>query len=59
MISGALFLEPTKEISLSKLYKKYIMRMVIVLFTFGWLFALMEVVFVEKISPLLLLSRRL
>lgn len=48
MISGALFLEPTKEISLPKLYKKYIMRIVIVLFTFGWLFALMEVVFVEK-----------
>ncbi len=47
MISGALFLDKTKELSLSKLYSKYILRLILVLLTFGVLYALMEIVFYE------------
>ena len=47
-ISGALFLQPEKELTLSKLFKKYIFRIVLALLIFGTLFALMEIVFTEK-----------
>jgi len=47
-ISGALFLQPEKELTLSKLFKKYILRIILALCIFGTLFALMEIVFTEK-----------
>ena len=48
MVSGSLFLDKSREISFSKLYGKYILRLVLTLFTFGMLFALMERVFIAK-----------
>ena len=47
MISGALLLNPQREIGFSKI-KSYISRMLIVLLTFGIGYALMELVFNEK-----------
>ncbi len=47
-ISGALFLQPEKELTLSKLFKKYVLRIVLALLIFGTLFALMEIVFTER-----------
>lgn len=47
-ISGALFLQPQKELALSKLFKKYILRIALSLLIFGTLFALMEIVFTQK-----------
>ncbi len=47
-ISGALFLQPEKELTLSKLFKKYVTRIIIALIIFGTLFSLMEIVFIEK-----------
>ncbi len=45
MISGALFLNPQKEITIKKLITKYSWRIFLVLLTIGSLFALMEIVF--------------
>lgn len=45
MISGALFLNPDKEITLKKLITKYSCRIFLVILTIGSLFALMEIVF--------------
>ncbi len=42
MISGALFLNPDKDISIKKLYSKYILRMVIALFLFGGFYSILE-----------------
>lgn len=42
MITGALLLNPTRQISFEKAVKKYAWRMVAILLTVGWLFALME-----------------
>lgn len=47
MISGTLLLNPKKEIDVSKI-KSYIGRMFLVLVTFGFGYALMELVFNEK-----------
>lgn len=47
MITGSLLLNPEKNISEDKI-KKYIVRMVLVLATFGVIYALMELVFSEK-----------
>lgn len=48
MISGALMLSPKKEIPISKLVKKYILRYIGVIAIFGWGFAIIENVFVDK-----------
>lgn len=48
MISGALFLRPEKENSIKKLLGKNILRIFLCLLIFGSLFALMEIVFVNK-----------
>lgn len=48
MVSGALFLNPGKALPLAKLYKKYILRLVGVLMTFGLAFSIMEIVFSTK-----------
>lgn len=45
MITGVLFLNPEKELSLAKLFKKYILRFVIVILSFGTLFCLLELMF--------------
>lgn len=45
MISGSLLLNPEKYISLKKLYKKMIPRILIPLLVFGYCFALMEIFF--------------
>ena len=57
MISGALFLNPEKKIPLKKLYSKYILRLVLVLLTFGFLYAMMELVFdARTFRPSMLLT---
>lgn len=45
MASGALFLNPEKYIPYSKIFKKYVFRLILVLLSFGYLFALMEKIF--------------
>lgn len=45
MISGTLLLNPNKEISLEKIYKKMIPRILIPLVFFGYCFALLEMYF--------------
>lgn len=45
MISGALLLDPKKEMTLEKLLKRYILKYAGVILTFCWLFAFMEIVF--------------
>lgn len=47
MISGMLLLNPEKEISLKKIYGKYLVRIAIVLLLFGTAFSWIEVVFNE------------
>lgn len=46
MVSGALFLG--REVSVGKMFGKYILRLVLVLLTFGTLYALMEIIFAER-----------
>lgn len=45
MISGTLLLNPQKEITFEKLYKKMMPRILAPLIVFGWMFALMELYF--------------
>ena len=45
MLSGSLLLNVNKEISLKKIYGKYVFRMLLVLFTFGTVFSWMEIFF--------------
>ncbi len=45
MISGALLLDPKKEMTLGKLLKKYLMKYAGVILIFCWAFALIEIVF--------------
>ena len=47
MISGMLLLNPEKEISLKKIYGKYLVRIAIVLLLFGTAFSWIEVIFNE------------
>lgn len=42
MITGILFLNPNKKITISVLYKKYIKRYLLVILIFGWGFACIE-----------------
>lgn len=48
MISGALFLTPQKEISLGKMLKHYVRRILLALLLFGTVFAVMELVMTER-----------
>lgn len=48
MISGALFLDPQKELTINKLITKYALRIFLVIITIGSLFALMEIVFENR-----------
>lgn len=45
MMTGSLLLDSNRKVPLKKLYGKYILRMVLALFTFGWLFSWMELFF--------------
>jgi surface polysaccharide O-acyltransferase-like enzyme len=45
MISGAIFLDKEKEITIHKLLKKYVLRIILALFIFGVPFAFMEIFF--------------
>lgn len=48
LISGYLFLNPTKTISFSKMLTKYCRRIVLALFVFGVPFAMLELILVER-----------
>lgn len=48
MITGVLFLNPDKELPLSKLFKKYISRFVLVILIFGTLYCFMELLFSDR-----------
>ena len=48
MITGALMLNPNKQISLEKLFKKYILKYSLVILVFCWFFALLEEYFYVK-----------
>lgn len=48
MISGVLFLDPAKTLTISKLIKRYISRYVLVVIIFGWGFSICEEVFRTK-----------
>lgn len=47
MISGFFLLDPNKEISLHKIFGKYLIRIVAVLILFGTVFSWMEIVFTQ------------
>lgn len=49
MITGYLLLNPDKDIPFEKLMKKYVWRIMVVLFTFGTVFSWMEIIFYEKV----------
>ena len=56
MITGALFLQKSKEIAVKILYKKYILKYMLTILSFGWIYALMEIVFTNKtIRPVFIL----
>lgn len=48
VISGGIFLNPEKDITLKDLYKKYILRILIALFAFGIIYSLIEIYFINK-----------
>lgn len=48
MLSGSLLLDTNKTIDLKKLYRKYILRMISVLFTFGFVYAWLELFFKSR-----------
>lgn len=48
MISGALMLNPAKEITIEKLVKKYILKYALVILVFGWGYAFIEEVFNDR-----------
>jgi surface polysaccharide O-acyltransferase-like enzyme len=45
MISGVIFLDPQKEITIEKLLKKYFLRIILALFIFGIPYAFLEIFF--------------
>ncbi len=48
MISGALFLAPEKEITLGRMLKHYVRRILLALLIFGTVFAVMELIMTER-----------
>ena len=48
MISGALFLTPEKKITIERLLKHYVRRILLALLIFGTVFAVMELVMTER-----------
>ena len=48
MISGALLLNPKKDLPLKRLWKRYILRYTLDIVIFGWLFSIMEEVFASQ-----------
>ena len=49
MVSGSLFLNPNKEIELSTIFKKYILRIVLCLFIFGIIYSGLEIYFNTRV----------
>lgn len=45
MVTGYLLLNPEKDININDIIKKYVFRMIVVLFTFGVFFAWLEIIF--------------
>ena len=56
MITGALFLDPQKNVSIEKLLK-YIKKYLLVILFFGWGFALAELLFTERIFQIQILYK--
>lgn len=52
MVSGALFLDPTKNIDINKIYKKYILRIILCILLFGLFYSGLEIYFNTKIINL-------
>lgn len=50
MISGILFLNPKKEISIGNIYKKYIPRLLVILFAWNFLYAIFSCVVEHSFS---------
>jgi surface polysaccharide O-acyltransferase-like enzyme len=48
MITGVLFLDPKKEITIDRMIKKYLFRIILALFVFGVPFAFLEIFFNEN-----------
>lgn len=48
MLSGVLLLNSQKRISMKKIYSKYVLRMLVILSTFGWGFAWLEMFFQSR-----------
>lgn len=56
MISGALFLNPDKEVDIKKLYKKYVLRIVICLLVFGIAYSMLEIYFNTRTIGIYMIS---
>lgn len=52
MISGTLFLNPEKEITIKELYSKYIKKIIIALIFFGFIYSILEIYFSTKVISL-------
>ncbi len=50
MITGVLFLNPEKEITLDKLFKKYVLRIVLAIILFGIPYCFIEILFESGMS---------
>ena len=48
MLTGSLLLDDKREVTIKKLYSKYILRMLVVLFTVGTFYSWLEIYFVER-----------
>ena len=57
MISGALFLTPEKKITIERLLKHYVRRILLALLIFGTVFAVMELVMTERTFSLTMVGK--
>lgn len=58
MVTGALLLAPDKDISLKRLYGRYILRIIIVLFMFTIIFTISDIIYdKEKMSVIKIIKR--
>ena len=56
MITGALFLKKKDEINIKIYFKKYILKYLLAIFTFGWGFAIIEEIFNKNFSAIMPLT---
>ena len=59
MVSGALFLDVSKELTIKKVFSKYIFRMCLILLIFGTFYSFLEIVFTEKELKIIFIFRAL